>query len=164
MINYLKVSFGIFLALAVSRFVPHPPNFTSLIALSFYVPAILGIKYLPALIFSFFITDMFIGFHNLMFFTWGSVIIIAYISNYFIKNLSTRIIGVLLSAVIYFIITNFGSWFLKDIYLINLDGIILAYTLALPFFYQSLISTILFSVFFEILINKTKVVFTKKSI
>lgn len=164
MINYLKVSFGIFLTLAVSRFVPHPPNFTVLIALSFYVPAILGIKYLPALILSFFITDMFIGFHNLMFFTWGSVIIIAYISSYFIKNLSTRIIGVLLSAVIYFIITNFGSWFLKDIYLIDLDGIILAYTLALPFFYQTLISTVLFSVFFEILINKTKVVFTKKSI
>ena len=59
--TYFKISFGIFLALAASRFVPHPPNFTSLIALSFYVPAILGVKYLPALIFSFFITDMFIG-------------------------------------------------------------------------------------------------------
>ena len=34
---------GIFLALAVSRFVPHPPNFTSLIALSFYIPVLFGI-------------------------------------------------------------------------------------------------------------------------
>ena len=49
--NYLKVSTGIFLALAASRFIPHPPNFTSLLALSFYVPALLGIRYLPALIF-----------------------------------------------------------------------------------------------------------------
>ena len=40
--NYLKVSIGIFFALAASRFIPHPPNFTSLIALSFYVPALLG--------------------------------------------------------------------------------------------------------------------------
>ena len=41
---------GIFLALAISRFIPHPPNFTSLIALSFYVPVFLGITYIPYLI------------------------------------------------------------------------------------------------------------------
>ena len=54
--NYLKFTIGIFLVLAASRFIPHPPNFTSLIALSFYVPAFLGIRYIPALIFSFVIT------------------------------------------------------------------------------------------------------------
>ena len=54
--NYLKISIGIFIALAASRFIPHPPNFTSLIALSFYVPAILGIRYLPALLISFVLT------------------------------------------------------------------------------------------------------------
>ena len=43
--NYFKISLGIFIALAASRFVPHPPNFTSLLALSFYVPAILGLKF-----------------------------------------------------------------------------------------------------------------------
>ena len=47
MSSYIKISIGIFLLIAVSRFVPHPPNFTSLIALSFYVPAILGKKYIP---------------------------------------------------------------------------------------------------------------------
>ena len=62
--NYFKISFGIFAALAASRFIPHPPNFTSLLALSFYVPAVLGIRFLPALIISFFITDLIIGFHG----------------------------------------------------------------------------------------------------
>jgi len=65
--NYLKISIGIFIALAASRFIPHPPNFTSLIALSFYVPAILGIRYLPALLISFVLTDLFIGFHEVTF-------------------------------------------------------------------------------------------------
>ena len=65
--NYLKISIGIFAVLATSRFVPHPPNFTSLLALSFYVPAILGLKFLPALIISFVITDMFISLHGLAF-------------------------------------------------------------------------------------------------
>ena len=81
--NYIKISFGIFLALAVSRFVPHPPNFTSLLALSFYVPAFLGIRYLPALLISFLITDFFIGFHALTLFTWGSVILIGLSSKFF---------------------------------------------------------------------------------
>ena len=38
--TYIKFALGIFVALAASRFIPHPPNFTNLIALSFYVPAI----------------------------------------------------------------------------------------------------------------------------
>ena len=69
--NYLKISLGIFIVLAASRFIPHPPNFTSLIALSFYIPAILGIKFIPALIFSFFLTDLIIGFHSTIFFYLG---------------------------------------------------------------------------------------------
>ena len=74
--NYLKVFIGVFVALAVSRFLPHPPNFTSLIVfLSFYVPALLGIKLLPAVVLSFVLTDIFIGFHNMLFFT-ASVITI----------------------------------------------------------------------------------------
>ena len=74
--NYLKVTIGIFLVLAASRFIPNPPNFTSLIALSFYVPVLLGIRFIPALIFSFLITDLIIGFHHTIFFTWGSVLLI----------------------------------------------------------------------------------------
>ena len=61
--NYLKISVGILIALAASRFIPHPPNFTSLLALSFYVPAFLGMRFIPALIISFAITDLFIGYH-----------------------------------------------------------------------------------------------------
>ena len=90
--NYLKISIGIFLALAASRFVPHPPNFTSLLALTFYVPALLGLRFLPILIISFVITDYFIEFHNLVLFTWGSVLIIGLISKYFISSLLNRLL------------------------------------------------------------------------
>ena len=83
--NYLKISIGIFLALAASRFVPHPPNFTSLLALSFYVPVLLGIKFLPVLIISFVLTDFIIGFHGVTLFTWGSVILIGLGSKFFAK-------------------------------------------------------------------------------
>ena len=59
--QYFKISLGIFVVLAASRFIPHPPNFTSLLALSFYIPALLGVRYLPALIAIFILTDLVIG-------------------------------------------------------------------------------------------------------
>jgi len=148
--NYLKVSIGIFLALAASRFIPHPPNFTSLIALSFYIPALLGRRYLLALIISFAITDFFIGFHNTTFFTWGSVVFIGILSQYFVKNTINRISGALIGAFSFYLITNFGVWSLGS-YGYTFEGLILCYILAIPFFGYSLISTFIFSGMIEII-------------
>ena len=142
--EYLKISIGIFIALAASRFIPHPPNFTSLLALSFYVPALLGIRYLPALVGSFLITDIFIGFHSLTLFTWGSVILIGFSSKFFLSSIYTRVLGALVGALIFFIMTNFGVWSTGS-YGYTLSGLIMCYTLAIPFFTYSLISTFVFS-------------------
>jgi len=147
-VQYLKFTIGIFLVLASSRFIPHPPNFTSLIALSFYIPVFLGLRYLPALMLSFLITDIFIGFHNLTFFTWGSVLVIGLAAKYFKKNIYKRIVGALFGALIFFIITNFGVWLIGS-YGYSFKGILNCYILALPFFGYSLISTFVFSTLIE---------------
>jgi len=142
--DYLRISIGIFIVLAASRFVPHPPNFTSLIALSFYVPALLGLRYLPILILSFIITDLFIGFHGVAFFTWGSVILIGLFSKYFAKSILFRVSGALIGSCVFFLVTNFGIWS-QGSYGYNFEGFILCYTLAIPFFAYNAISTLMFS-------------------
>ena len=142
--KYLKISIGIFVALAASRFVPHPPNFTSLLALSFYVPALLGVRYLPALIASFLITDLFIGVHSVMLFTWGSVLLIGLFSKFFLSSIYTRISGALCGAMLFYLITNFGVWSMGS-YGYSIEGLLLCYTMAIPFFAYSLISTFVFS-------------------
>ena len=142
--KYFKISIGIFIALAASRFVPHPPNFTSLLALSFYVPALLGIRYLPALIGSFLITDLFIGVHSVMIFTWGSVLLIGLFSKFFLSSIYTRISGALCGAMLFYIVTNFGVWSMGS-YGYSFEGLLLCYTLAIPFLAYSLISTFVFS-------------------
>ena len=157
--NYLKVSAGIFLVLAASRFIPHPPNFTSLLALSFYVPAILGIRYLPALVLSFFITDLVIGFHGTTLFTWGSVILIGLLSKFFISNTKTRISGALIGASLFFVITNFGVWSL-GFYGYTIEGLITCYTLAIPFFGNTIVGTIVFSSIIEVFLQR-KILFKK---
>ena len=157
--NYIKISLGIFAALAASRFIPHPPNFTSLLALSFYVPAILGIRFLPALVVSFFITDLIIGFHGVTLFTWGSIVLIGLISKFFMANMKTRISGALIGALMFFVITNFGVWSLGS-YGYTIEGLIVCYTLAIPFFGYTVISTILFSGLFETFLQR-KILFKK---
>ena len=147
--NYIKIFFGVLIVLSASRLVPHPPNFTSLIALSFYVPLIFGVKYLVVVLISFFITDIFLGFHALTIYTWGSVVIIGFIAKYFDQNIYFRSIGVFLGAILFFIITNFGVW-LSGSYGYSIDGLILCYWLAIPFFHNTILSTIFYSIIIEI--------------
>ena len=139
---------GIFIALSMSRFIPHPPNFTSLIALSFYVPVLLGIRFLPALLISFAITDFIIGYHTGTHWTWGSVLIIGLISRYLSNSIFLRMGGALFGAFIFYLVTNFGVW-TGGMYGYSFTGLMNSYILAIPFFGYSLISTFLFSAVIE---------------
>ena len=162
--SYTKISIGIFFVLAASRFIPHPPNFTTLLALSFYVPALLGIRYLSVLILSFIITDLIIGFHGVTAFTWGSIIIIGFMSKFFVSSIILRVSGALLGACLFFLITNFGVWSLGS-YGYKFEGVLLCYTLAIPFFVYNLISTFLFSGIIELfykIVNNVKYFFVEK--
>lgn len=161
--KYLKISLGIFFVLGASRFIPHPPNFTSLLALTFYVPALLGIRYIPALLISFVLTDLIIGFHSTILFTWGSVLFIGLISKYFVSSITKRVGGALLGVFIFFIITNFGVWS-GGYYNYTIDGLISCYILAIPFMGQNLISTILFSLLIEATIKSKNLYFNSKKI
>ncbi len=146
--NYLKIAIGVLIVLSASRFIPHPPNFTSLLALSFYIPAVFGIRYIPVVVFALLFTDLVIGFHSTIIFTSGSIVLIGLISKYFNKSIIFRISGALIGAVIFFIVTNFGVW-LGGSYGYDLLGFLNCYTLALPFFGYSVLSTLIFSVIIE---------------
>tara|TARA_A100001011_G_C14106849_1_gene755199 strand:- start:456 stop:974 length:519 start_codon:yes stop_codon:yes gene_type:complete len=154
--NLLKVNnkqmalcFGIFLSLAATRFIPHPPNFTSLIALSFYVPVFLGLRFIPIVIISFAVTDLVIGYHSGTHWTWGSVLLIGLSSQFFTKNTLIRLTGVICGALIFFIITNFGVWS-SGMYGYTLQGLYTCFILAIPFFGYSIVSTLIFSSLIEI--------------
>ncbi len=156
MIKELKVFLGIFVVLAASRFIPHPPNFTSLIALSFYVPVFFGLRFIPLVVLCFVITDIFIGYHNTLFFTWGSVIVVGLISKYLFSSIIKRLSGAFLGAVLFFLITNFGVW-TTGMYDYSFQGLINSYIMGLPFFGYTLISTLVFSSIIETLYKISKV-------
>ena len=70
--------------------------------------------------------------------------------------MSSRLLGALLGALLFFVITNFGVWSLGS-YGYNLEGLILCYTLAIPFFGNTLISTLIFAAIIEIILNKKEI-------
>ena len=148
MIKYVKITLGILIILTTSRLIPHPPNFTSLIALGFYVPLIFGLKFIPALVFCFIITDFLIGFHSTTLFTWGSLIFIGLISSFFNKGIFKRITGVFSGCCIFYLISNFGVWSLGS-YGYTMEGLVKCYILAIPFFGYTILSTFIYSVIIE---------------
>ena len=71
---------SLILILALARLIPHPPNFTPIIAvaiLSGYFFKNIYISFLT-LIISMLIADIFLGFHNNIFFVYISLLIISY--------------------------------------------------------------------------------------
>ena len=144
-----KIFLAIFLSISISRIIPHPPNFTLLIALSFYAPFFLGLRSIPLIIISFAITDFFIGYHNLTHWTWGSIFLIGLLSYFFTNSFISRISGALTGTVVFFIITNFGVW-ADGRYGYNFKGLVECYVLAIPFFKNNFLSTILFSIIIEL--------------
>ena len=158
--KFFRLSLIIFALLSFSRFIPHPPNFTSLIALSFYVPAIFGLRYISIVILSFALTDLYFGFHSTILFTWGSVILIGVISNYLNSSILKRVFGSLTGAFLFFLISNFGVW-ISGYYGLTSEGLVECYVMAIPFFGYTLLSTIFFSVIFEtIIFSRRKFILT----
>ena len=152
----LKVVTAITLALFASRFIPHPPNFTVLIALSFYIPLIFGRKYISVVLAVFILTDIFIGLHATIFFTWLSVFTIGLLSEKFRQSkILLRYIGTISAALMFFLLSNFGVWF-NGSYGYTLNGLATCYFLALPFFGNTLVSTIIYSTIIEIIYKLIK--------
>ena len=143
-------------ALIFFRFLPHPPNFTPVIAMAFYLPIFFGMWCIPFVLLAFAITDFFIGFHSLLVWTWGSLALISLISK-FSNSILSRLFLSFVGAVIFYIISNFGVWFSGSLYQYSIEGLIQCYIMALPFFTNTLLSTIIFSLLIEF------VVFTKNS-
>lgn len=145
-IKILLIISVIFLV-SLTRIFPHPPNFTPILAL-----AIFGGAYLPNRItaislpiISMFISDLIIGFHSQIFTVYAAIILLSILGHLMkTKNFKNFAITGFTGSLIFFIITNFSVWLGGSLYPLTIDGIIQCYIMAIPFFHNTLISTMLF--------------------
>jgi len=140
---------GLILILALSRLIPHPDNFTPIIAL-----AIMGSHFFKSInfsylvvLFSMLIADFFIGFYSHMLFVYLSLFLIILIFFKISKKMNYKNLFIFgfFGSVIFFLISNFGVWVAGNLYEKNMNGLLECYFMAIPFFKNTLISTLIFS-------------------
>jgi hypothetical protein len=145
MLALILVIIGILL-----RFAPHLPDFSPVAAIAIFSGAYLNKKYsflIPLCLMI--ISDMFLGFHNVIPFTWGAFALITVLGFRLKKNKSLGAVffSSLAGAVLFFIITNFGVWYMGW-YPRTLKGLADCYIMALPFFRTFTVATLTYSVVF----------------
>ena len=125
----------------LSRFLPHPPNFTPIAAIALLSSKGFNNRWVVFLIpiVSLFISDLFIGLHATIPFVYISFILIALLGLY-VKKIN--IVSVLISSTIFFLVSNFGVWLLY--YPNSTEGLVQCYTLALPFFLNTVLGDLVY--------------------
>ena len=144
------------LVLSFSRLIPHPWNFTPVLAVGIFSGFYFKQFYLGLfiVIVSMFLGDLYLGFHSTMFFTYISLAV-AVILGLYIKHFKFTEILVtgLTSSICFFLITNFGAWLTLEMYEKNLAGLFQSYVMAIPFFHNTLISTLLYLAILKLLFS-----------
>jgi hypothetical protein len=138
----LFVAFGLIIIALGSRLIPHLPNFSPLAAVTLFGAVNIKNKKIAFLIplFSIIISDLFIGMYSISIFVYISIIAITIYSLYSRKmNIKT----VLINSILFFLISNFGVWILH--YPNNIQGLIECFTLAIPFYRNSLLGDLFYS-------------------
>ena len=141
--KYLLLALTSIIVLSLFRLIPHPPNFTPILAISVFA----GIKFKDNLfsylvpVFAMLVSDAIIGFHNGMIIIYLAIVLSAYISRRF-NTINTSVLG---SCILFYLITNFQVWVMSSSYPKSLNGILECYTLAIPFLGMTLLSTFFYS-------------------
>lgn len=138
LLSIIIVAIGVF-----SRLIPHAPNIVPIGALMLFGGAYLPKKIFWLPILALLISDYFIGSYGTdMFYVYGSFILAGLIGLWLRSRKKPFFVisGALSSSILFFIITNFGVWAPpNNWYPHTLSGLIQSYTLALPFFRNSLV-------------------------
>ena len=146
---------GLILVLVFARLIPHPPNFTPIIAVAIMSGYFFRNIYLSfaILLISMLLADAFIGFYSNMLFVYLSLLLIVFIFHKISEKMNFKNLFIcgFIASLIFFIISNFGVWVLGspgvlDLpYEKNLNGLVECYILAIPFFGNTFLSTLIFS-------------------
>jgi len=146
---------SLILILVFARLIPHPPNFTPIIAVAIvsgYFFKNINLSLLTILI-AILISDLFIGFYENVIFVYASLLLITFVFHKISNKINFKNLFIygFAGSLIFFAVSNFGVWVLGspgvyDIaYEKSLSGLIECYILAIPFFGNTFLSTLIFA-------------------
>ena len=139
---------------ALLRILPHPANVAPIAAMALFGGMYLDKRFafvIPLL--ALFLSDLVLGFHDTMPFVYVGFVLSGLIGLWMRRNKSgPRVVGgILLSSLLFFMLTNFGVWLVSGMYEKNTDGLIEAFVMGLPFFRNTIVGDLLYTTAFIIL-------------
>ena len=163
------LSLALFILIGVlSRVIPHPWNFTGITAMALFAGLLAKEnKFLfLAPLASLFVSDLILGFHNTMVFTYLGFALVSIISiqvngkditSFVTSKLKKQLVSVLGLSVsgsfIFYLVSNFGVWFSTDMYPKTFVGLLECYLAGIPFAKNQLLGDLVYSIAFLSCLN-----------
>ncbi len=146
----------------LSRIIPHPWNFTAITAMALYS----GVAFKKNKIFllvpivTLFLSDLYLGFHNTLFFTYLGFAIVAVMSSSIFsrsaffsngRNVALMAISSLIGSLLFFLVSNFGVWFSSGVYEKNGAGLVQCFIAAIPFLRNQMLGDLFYTGVFGVI-------------
>lgn len=140
----------LFVVLVVSRLVPHPHNFTALTGVALFAGAFWAggsLRFVVPL-FASIVTDLYFGFYPGMEWTYLGIAAGVLLAPRLQASLVQVGVRSLLASIVFFLFSNIGVWWSSGMYTLDSAGLYQCFTMAIPFFHNTVLSGFVFSVFF----------------
>ena len=146
--KYLITGIVIILLLALSRLIPHPPNFTPILGMAVFSGAIISKRIIAYLIplSAMLLSDLYLGFHSSMPIIYFSLAVCVLIGTFIESRVSiiNSLLSISLGVLVFFLITNLAVWYGSGMYEHSISGLMTCYFMGLPFVQNTFISSILY--------------------
>jgi hypothetical protein len=133
---------GAILVAATLRLVPHPPNFSPIDAMALFSGAYFGRRALAfaAPLVAMLLSDAVLGFYSGFWITYLAIALIVAIAWLALSRVSAFRVGAAAigSSVVFFVVSNFGTWALGGMYPHTVAGLSACYVAAIPFFQNTI--------------------------
>ena len=140
---------GMILAAAASRLIPHPPNFTPIAVIALFGGAQFSSKRSAFLVplAGLLLSDLVFGFYTITPVVYGSFALTVCLGFWVRQRRSVQriVFAAVASAVLFFVLTNFGVWAIDNLYPKTTSGLVDCYVAAIPFFQNMLLANVLYS-------------------
>lgn len=138
------IGFGV-----VSRFLPHPSNFTPVVGIAIFASYYFGLRYSTVAVLAIMLlSDIFIGFYHweMMAVVYGSMLAASAIGSLTTKPTAVNVfMKTLGSSLLFYLVTNWAVWQFGTMYEKSLSGLMQSYMMAIPFFKNSLAGDIFYT-------------------
>lgn len=166
------LSLALFILIGVlSRVIPHPWNFTGITSMALFAGLLSKEnKFLfLAPLASLFVSDLILGFHNTMIYTYLGFALVGLLSLQYassrvllkanFKNLLTLSGYSAVGGLVFFIVSNFGVWYSSNMYSHTVAGLVNCYVAGIPFLDNQLLGDLFYSFVFMMVYH---VIFSKR--